>query len=236
MTQENQPRKFLEVLRLNENSPVSFYLIKDKEGFDEIMKDKWVTGDKPVEYPCIIQTSYKCIDSKVKYIGVDVKIIDAPDFVSTYMGNPQLFEAGRKLTIGEVFNYLDVLYDRIKTEMTSSDSLEWPPRNLIVASQKDDGDNKQYGTVWEAIEDNAEDVKKMTALSEAMMKVTDLNSETALRDTSDGTMKKVLTGKISQLCMNDLYRVMWLNKLHTRELNEICTRYDQPIPTKEHYQ
>jgi hypothetical protein len=64
----------------------------------------------------------------------------------------------------------------------------------------------------------------------------DYHYKTALNDVSDGVMKKVLIGKVSQLTMKDLYRVMWLNKLHTKELDEICTKYEQSIPKKEQYQ
>lgn len=91
-------------------------------------------------------------------------------------------------------------------------------------------------SVWDAISDTKEEADEMKALSEATIWVMDYHYRTALNDVSDGVMKKVLIGKVSQLSMKDLYRVMWLNKLHTKELDEICTKYEQSIPKKEHYQ
>lgn len=217
MTQENQTREFLEVLRLDEFTPDSIYIINSLEGFNQACEDVYEDGhyvidEVPKDYPVLVRlirnTNY------LPSLCLNWEIIDAPEFVDMYMSSG-MYSTGRQLTITEVFKYLSGLRDQIEQEHQAV--------------------NKPHSSVWDVICDSEDEAKQMKALSEATMKVMGISSGSTLKDTSDKVLKKVLIGKVSQLTMKDLYRLMWLNKLHTKELDEICTSNNQPIPVKEHY-
>lgn len=218
MTQENQTREFLKVLKLTEFTADSIYIINSLEGFYNACEDLYedcdcVIDEVPKDYPALVRLIHNT--NYLPSVRLNCEIIDAPEFVSMYMSSG-MYAEGCQMTIAEVFKCLSKLGDRIKQELEVG--------------------NTTYSSVWDAISDTKEEADEMKALSEATIWVMDYHYRTALSDVSDGVMKKVLIGKVSQLTMKDLYRMMWLNKLHTKELDEICTKYEQPIPKKEHYQ
>lgn len=86
-----------------------------------------------------------------------------------------------------------------------------------------------YKSVWDALHsDNKEEIQRMKALSEGMDQ---LIVELSKHGNDKTQNKSILTGRISQLSMADLFAEARIHGFDTIGLESICIKYNQPIPT-----
>lgn len=88
-----------------------------------------------------------------------------------------------------------------------------------------------HSNVWDAISNTPQEAKALTALSEALVWVSDQTSKyVSLTAKSKALEERIVNGQMSKLSMKDLFVFCRLNNLPTKVIETICKVYDQPIP------
>lgn len=90
---------------------------------------------------------------------------------------------------------------------------------------------QRFNNIWEAIEDDLEEQKRLTALSGILHA---LQHEKLLRGDAlvmSPMMNHYVThGMISKVSLQDIFEVYRTNQLDTEPLERVCKIFNQPIP------
>lgn len=90
------------ILEIYESSPEeNIFFIRNDKGFDALVKDCSITGEKPVTYPCILVANRECIDTKT---SIEVSIVNAPDFLEACIKSIRSKRYKLTLTIDKIID------------------------------------------------------------------------------------------------------------------------------------
>jgi ABC-type ATPase with predicted acetyltransferase domain len=92
-------------------------------------------------------------------------------------------------------------------------------------------ESRAYTNIWEALEDDEQEQKRLTALSGALhtLQREKIERGDALVMTPEMTFV-VSRGMISKITMADIFGIYRHNKMDTAPLEQVCNIFNQPIP------
>lgn len=90
---------------------------------------------------------------------------------------------------------------------------------------------QRFKNIWEALEDDAEEQKRLTALSSAFHALQQEKLQHGNQLVLSPDINTYVTyGIISKVTMKDIFEVFRTNQLNTEPLENICKIFNQPIP------
>lgn len=96
------PPEIQKILEIYENSPEeNIFFIRNDKGFNALVKDYTIIGEKPDTYPCILVANRECIDTET---SIEVSILHVPDFLEACIKSIRSKRYKLTLTIDKILD------------------------------------------------------------------------------------------------------------------------------------